>query len=210
MQDHNPAGDTVIFNTLLDGCCRHRRFDFADKLIANMQSYNITPSNFTLTILVKMWGQSKQLDKAFAVIEDMPKKYGFQANCMVFTCLITSCVINHQVDKAMQVFEKMKQSSNNRPDHRAYSNLVSGLCKQGKWEKAVELVNDAFGLAGEPAALQDKPIDTNALEQLVKLLAEQGRSESVAVPLLERMRAAKVPISSVFYTIALQRAVHRN
>merc|ERR1719191_1582401 len=116
MQDHNPAGDAVIFNTLLDGCCRHQRFDFADKLIADMEKYNITPSNFTLTILIKMWGRRKQLEKAFEVIDELPRKYGFQANCQVFTCLVSACVSNHQNDKAMEVFQTMKQSPNRKPD----------------------------------------------------------------------------------------------
>jgi len=208
MQEHNTAGDAVIFNTLLDGCCRHGRFEFADQLIDNMAKYNIVPSNFTLTILVKMWGRRKQLDKAFEVVERLPKTFGFQANCQVYSCIISACVSNNQINKAFEVFEMMKQSSNKKPDNRTYSSFLSGLCRCGKWEQAVELVNEAFGLSGMAPMLPDKPIESDAIEQLLSLLAQRGLTETVAVPLLERMRAAKVPMSAGFYTTALQRAVN--
>jgi len=208
MQDHSTSSDAVIFNTMLDGCCRHARFDFADNLIANMNKYNISPSNFTVTVLVKMWGRRKQLDKAFAVVEELPKKYGFQANCQVYTCLISACAGCGQIDKAMEVFEMMQNSTNLKPDNRTYSSLVTGLCRKGKWELAVDLVNQAFGLSGKPAVLWDKPIEADALEQLLRLLNTRGLTETVSVPLIERMRAAKVPMSSGFYSGALQRAVH--
>jgi pentatricopeptide repeat protein len=210
MQEHNPTGDAVIFNTLLDGCCRHARFDFADKLIENMGKYSIVPSNFTLTILVKMWGRRKQLDKAFDVIAELPKTFNFQANCQVYSCLISACLSNGQVAKAFEVFTMMQQSTNKRPDNRTYSSFVAGLVRLGKVDKAVDLVNEAFGLAGGPPTLQDKMIETEVIESLLALLAQRGLTETVAVPLLERMRAAKVPMSAGFYTTALQRAVNQN
>merc|ERR1719214_100297 len=129
MQEHNTAGDAVIFNTLLDGCCRHGRFEFADQLIENMVKYSIVPSNFTLTILVKMWGRRKQLDKAFKVVEELPKTFNFQANCQVYSCLISACLSNSQVTKALEVFTMMQQSSNKKPDNRTYSSFLSGLCR---------------------------------------------------------------------------------
>jgi pentatricopeptide repeat protein len=208
MQEHNTAGDAVIFNTLLDGCCRHGKFEFADRLIDNMQKYNIVPSNFTLTILVKMWGRRKQLNKAFDVVEKLPSQYGFQANCQVYSCVISACVSNGQVAKAFEVFDMMKQSGNKKPDNRTYSSFVSGLCRCGKWEQATELVNEAFGLSGLPPTLPDKPIEADAIDQLLSLLAQKGLTDTVAVPLLDRMRAFKVPMSPGFYTTALQRAVN--
>jgi len=210
MQDHNTAGDVVIFNTLLDGCCRHVRFEFADKLLANMGKYAIVPTNFTLTTLVKMWGRRKQLDKAFEVIDEIPKAFGFQPNSKVYSCLISACLSNNQINKAFEVYRMMMQSAHAKPDNRTYTSFVSGLCRAGKWQEAVEFVNEAFGLSGMPAVLQDKLIEVDAMEQLLGLLAQRGLTETVSMPLLERMRSAKVPMSAGFYSTGLQRAVHQN
>merc|ERR1719323_1247357 len=60
MQKNGMAGDSIIYNTVLDGCTRHSRMDLADQLLEDMEKYNITPSNFTLGILVKMYGRRRQ------------------------------------------------------------------------------------------------------------------------------------------------------
>merc|ERR1719482_886546 len=103
----------------------------------------------------------------------------------------------------------MQQSTNKKPDNRTYSTFLAGLIRLGKVQNAVDLVNEAFGLAGQPATLQDKMIDSEVIESLLSLLAQRGLTETMAVPLLERMRAAKVPMSAGFYTTALQRAVNQ-
>ena len=54
MHVHETHADAVIYNTLLDGCVKHTRFELADRLLGDMGSYNIVPSNVTLTTLVKM------------------------------------------------------------------------------------------------------------------------------------------------------------
>merc|ERR1719343_558665 len=53
-------GDTVIFNTLLDGCIRNNYFELADYLIEKLEIYKITPTNFTLGIIVKLWGRRRE------------------------------------------------------------------------------------------------------------------------------------------------------
>merc|ERR1719310_2771934 len=208
MPNHEVGSDAIIFNTLLDGCIRHSRFDFADKLIADMDKYKINPSNFTLTTLVKLWGRRHEVDKAFEVVDQLPKKFSFQVNCQVYTCLISACLSNHASKRALEVFMQMKMSKTHQPDEKTYSTLISGLARSGEWEQALQLVDEAFGLQGMPPALpEDKPLETAALEQLLKCLAQRGMSEMYAVPLLERMRAAKAPVDARLYTMSLQQAV---
>merc|ERR1719277_614304 len=73
-------GDTVIYNTLLDGCVRNNDFELADYLIQNLEFYKIRATNFTLGIIVKMWGRRRDLDKAFEIASNMTKKHNFQMN----------------------------------------------------------------------------------------------------------------------------------
>merc|ERR550514_2494889 len=91
IEDHEDRqSDAVMFNTLLDGCVRHNRFELADRLLEDMTKYKVAPSNFTLTILVKMWGRRKLLDKAFEAVEVFPRQNNFKPNVNVLTCLISA------------------------------------------------------------------------------------------------------------------------
>jgi len=50
--------DEVMFNSLLDGCTREQRPDDALKLLANMKKTGVMPSNFTLSVVVKLFAVS--------------------------------------------------------------------------------------------------------------------------------------------------------
>merc|ERR1719378_1728314 len=51
---HEP--DEILYNSLLDGCAKQHRVDDALGLIESMAKNNVRPSNFTLSILVKLLG----------------------------------------------------------------------------------------------------------------------------------------------------------
>ena len=55
----------------------------AHRVLEDFEKLKIPPSNFTVGILVKMYGRRRMLDKAFQVAEDMPKRWGFAPNPQV-------------------------------------------------------------------------------------------------------------------------------
>merc|ERR1719502_1958671 len=63
------SNTVIVYNTILDGCVKHNRFDIADTLLTNMKKWGIEPSNFTLGIIVKMWGRRRQLSKALQAVK---------------------------------------------------------------------------------------------------------------------------------------------
>merc|ERR1719389_1313974 len=136
-------GDTVIFNTLLDGCVRQNDFEYADGLIGKLEYYRITPTNFTVGIIVKMWGRRRELDKAFEAASTMTKKYNFQLNDPVRTCLMCACLLNDNLERALELFKELKESGG--ADGKAYGNLISGSARLGNLQVAVHLTEEAFG-----------------------------------------------------------------
>uniref|UniRef100_A0A7S1RX69 Pentacotripeptide-repeat region of PRORP domain-containing protein n=1 Tax=Alexandrium catenella TaxID=2925 RepID=A0A7S1RX69_ALECA len=193
MRKNNMAGDSIIYNTVLDGCTRHGRFDLADGLLADMERFKVIPSNFTLGILVKMYGRRRQLDKAFEVVDSFPRRFGFSANAQVSTCLMCACLNNGSTERAFQVFDDLKRSSKGA-DTKAYSALISGCIRHNQLHKARQLVEEAYGLSGGkpcPGAAQE----TEPVEQLLKAYSQRGLMEQQGVPLLESLRIAKVPIN---------------
>jgi pentatricopeptide repeat protein len=196
MQADNMAVDSIVYNTVLDGCTRHNRMDLADLVLQDMEKFDIKPSNFTLGILVKMYGRRKQLDRAFQVLENFPRKYGIQPNAQVKTCLMCACLSNNNLQKAYEVFEQIKKCGNGA-DAKAYGALIQGNVKRGYLHEAVLLIEEACGLGQARGLAPGQNLEAGDLEQVWRTLAQKGMMEKVGVPLLERLRVAKIPVGRV-------------
>mmetsp|Transcript_36260 Transcript_36260/g.67740 ORF Transcript_36260/g.67740 Transcript_36260/m.67740 type:complete len:1031 (+) Transcript_36260:143-3235(+) len=197
MQQNQTNNDSACYNTLLDGCVRSNRMDLADLLLEDMEKFSIAASNFTLGILVKMYGRRKQLDKAFRAVEELPKKHHFRPNTQVKTCLMCACLNNHDLDAAFKVFAGLR-SYEKGADWKTYTCMISGLLRHGRVNQAVDLVKDAYGLTKGTKAVaftHGQKVETDCLEQLLRALVQQGQMVSVGLPLLNQLRAANVPIS---------------
>ncbi|KAF4653913.1 hypothetical protein FOL47_010233 [Perkinsus chesapeaki] len=77
------APDEIMYNSLLDGCAKQHRVEQALDLLEEMRSHNVAPSNYTLSILVKLLGRARRLMEAFNMVEDLCKAYDFRANVHV-------------------------------------------------------------------------------------------------------------------------------
>merc|ERR1719217_1397700 len=100
-----------------------------------------------------MWGRRLKLEKAFEAMEKYTKEYGFEVNVHVLTCLVSACLANNAVDKALEVFHRMKaDKAVDNPDERTYSVLIQGCAKQGRFEDAIRLVEEAYGLQPDGTA----------------------------------------------------------
>merc|ERR1719183_1103127 len=75
--------DEVMYNSLLDGCAKEHRPNDALKLLDDMKKLGVAPSNYTLSIMVKLMGRCRRLNQAFSLLEDMSREYGLKANIQV-------------------------------------------------------------------------------------------------------------------------------
>merc|ERR1719454_1358796 len=139
MRKRGVAPDAQLFNTLLDGCARKQHVSLAGHILSDMESSNIAPSNFTLQILVKLYGKNNAIDTAFSYVDALPAKYGFEANAQVFTALMAACVTTGHIQKAAEVFKKIQS-----PDAKAYTTLIAGYLKAQDVELAVRLLQQAL------------------------------------------------------------------
>merc|ERR1719199_1829707 len=57
--------DEIMFNTLLDGCARQGLYERGISVLEDMMRSNVVPTNFTLSVLVKLASRSRKLDRAF-------------------------------------------------------------------------------------------------------------------------------------------------
>merc|ERR1719311_1093042 len=148
---HEP--DEILYNSLLDGCAKQHRVDDALNLLEDMHKNNVRPSNFTLSILVKLLGRSRRLNQAFAMVEETCKRFDLQANIHVYTCLIYACFQNRQMPRALQLHDSMITEAGVEPDERTYAVLARGCLGAGSIEKAANVVRAAYRL--NPQGLDD-------------------------------------------------------
>merc|ERR1719329_203911 len=138
------APDEVMYNSLLAGCAKEHRADDALQLLNDMKTYNVAPSNYTLSMLVKLMGRCRRINQAFTMLEDISREYGLKINIQVYTCLIQGCFNAGQPGKALALHEKILKEGVT-PDSMTYTVLVRGCVQGGLLDKAVELVKVAYG-----------------------------------------------------------------
>merc|ERR1719191_1653739 len=142
---HEP--DEILYNSLLDGCAKQHRVDDALGLIESMAKNNVRPSNFTLSILVKLLGRARRLNQAFQTVEDMCKRFDLQANIHVYTCLLYACFQNRQLPRALKLHDSMITEGGVEPDAKTYAVLARGCVQAGSLDKAANVVRAAYRLS---------------------------------------------------------------
>jgi len=172
---HQP--DEVMYNSLLDGCAREHRPDDALKLLAEMKKGGVPPSNFTLSMLVKLMGRCKRLNQAFTLIDEISREYGLKVNIQVYTCLIQACFNNRQAFKAVAVHDQIIKEGL-MPDEMTYNSLVSGCLKAGLPDKAVQLAKYAHGIGLPKGKWAPPGIGDRCLSDLVSALGGAGSKEA--------------------------------
>merc|ERR1719491_1306627 len=182
--------DEVLYNILLDGCAKEHRPNDALKLLDDMRTHGVAPSNYTLSMLVKLMGRCRRLNQAFSILEDISREYGLQVNIQVYTCLIQACFNNRQTAKALAVHDQIIKEGL-VPDEMTYSVLVKGCLQASLVDKAVQLTRCAYGLAMPKFKGTPPGISARCRDELLTSLG--GASSREAKSLLAELATAEGP-----------------
>merc|ERR1719261_1079573 len=177
---HEP--DEILYNSLLDGCAKQHRVDDALKLVEDMYKHQVRPSNFTLSILVKLLGRSRRLNQAFSMVEETCKRFDLQANIHVYTCLIFACFQNRQMPRALQLHDSMITEAGVEPDERTCAVLARGCLTAGSCEKAANVVRAAYRLNPQGLVMPKRApgIESRVLEEVMNALSATPNVEQLA------------------------------
>jgi len=171
------APDEVLYNSLLGGCAKEHRPDEALQLLNDMKKYNVAPSNYTLSMLVKLMGRCRRIHQAFTMLEEISAEYGLKINIQVYTCLIQGCFNAAQPGKALALHEKIIKEGL-IPDSMTYTVLVRGCIQGGLLDKAVELVKSAYGRGPTPSRGAAPGLNTGCFDELVAALGGPASAEA--------------------------------
>merc|ERR1719313_2510325 len=180
--------DEIMYNSLLDGCAKQNLVQDALWLLEDMKETGVSPSNYTLSITVKLMGRARRLNQAFSIVEDLSTAHGFRPSVHVYTSLVQACIQNRKLDQAIGVHETMVEESGCQPYEKFYSALARGCLQAGLLDKAEAVVRCAYHLPGSNLAKsRGTPVgvEPRVLEELISKLKAQGaRDREAAAALL--------------------------
>jgi pentatricopeptide repeat protein len=206
MQDEGKnVPDEVMYNSLLDGCSKEHRLDDALKLVSEMKKSGIAPSNYTLSIMVKLLGRSRRLKQALVLVEEVSNEYRVKINIQVYTCLIQACFNNRQASKAIALHDQIIEEGL-VPDEMAYSALVKGCLQAALVDKAIHLLKCAHGVALPHAACRPAGVNTRCLDDVICALG--GKHSEKATSLL--VEIGKVSRHETSHTVRPDRARNKS
>jgi pentatricopeptide repeat protein len=189
--------DEIMYNSLLDGCAQHSLIDEGMRLLKEMQAEGVKPSNFTLSVLVKLMNRARKVDQAFDVVREISQKYKFKPNVHVYSNLIQACISSRQLSRAMDTLQTMLKNDV-QPENRTFTLLVRGSMAGNNAEQAVKLIRGALSLPdAHPLVSQTRcaNLDYSLVHEVLNGLVDRGLTQSLAVPLLTDIKASKQRIN---------------
>mmetsp|Transcript_29064 Transcript_29064/g.92682 ORF Transcript_29064/g.92682 Transcript_29064/m.92682 type:complete len:1084 (+) Transcript_29064:133-3384(+) len=185
--DEKFAPDEIMYNSILDGCAKQHRVEEALRVLDEMKAAGVGPSNYTLSILVKLLGHARRLNQAFRMVEDLSCQNGFRPNVQVYTCLVQACILNRRLERALGLHDTMVADAGCTTDEKFYAVLARGCLQLHQPLKAVEVVRAAYHLPGHnlaSPARKDAPavgVDARALDEVHGRLQAGGKEEQEAL-----------------------------
>lgn len=181
-EDKKLVPDEIMYNSILDGCAKQRRVDESLRILDEMKVAGIAPTNYTLSILVKLLGHARRLSQAFRMVEDISTQNGFRPNVQVYTCLMQACILNRRLDRALSLHDTMVSDVGCTADKKLYSVLVRGCLQLHQPGKAVEVVRAAHLVPGHSLKVPTGHapavgLDMTTLDELAARLQAGGVEE---------------------------------
>jgi pentatricopeptide repeat protein len=148
--------DEHTYNTVINGCARCGLCEKGYRILDEMVAAGVRPSNFTLSVLVKLAGRGRQIEKAFELCETFVRKYGVSLNMHVYNNLLQVCVSHKTLQRAIGVFQQMLQKRV-KPDARTYKLLLQACTEADQLREAAGFLRAACGLDAVHPCLTDLP-----------------------------------------------------
>ena len=171
--------DIICINTIIESLIEQKRME------KTWETYNfykkiVKPDAYTYTSLLKgiknMTINAEWLNRAFLILEEA--KIGYNLEQSFFNSLLDSCIKHNKTDKAVELFNQMKETSKNNLSEYAYSMLIKVYGKSYKLDKCIEMMN-LIKKGGVPSVLtyvclMNVCLRCRKVEMAEKFLEEMG------------------------------------
>mmetsp|Transcript_63422 Transcript_63422/g.151587 ORF Transcript_63422/g.151587 Transcript_63422/m.151587 type:complete len:1084 (-) Transcript_63422:132-3383(-) len=188
--------DEIMYNSLLDGCAQSSLVDEGLRVLSEMEEASVKPSNFTLSVLVKLMSRARRVDQAFDLVKELSGKYHLSPNSHVYANLVQACCFSKQLQRGIKTLEEMMERKV-QPDKRTYSMLFRTAVQQCQFDKVDGLMRGALGLSGALPFLSNRSLATCpgieevAVSETLSSMASSPEGNKVAAGLLVDLRKEK-------------------
>ena len=134
--------DISIVNLFLDSCASRTDFKLALKIYEQADLHRIRPNEVTFGIMIKVYGFSREVTKAFDLIPVM-KAYNIDPSIIVFTNLVHISFYNKKYKKVTEAFTMLKKDKL-KGDKLLYSKLIDGFLKAKAYNTAIKYFKFAY------------------------------------------------------------------
>jgi len=142
MLESNITVDVSVVNLFLDCCANKMDFKLGIKGYQLSDVHKVRPNEVTFGIMIKIYGFSRELSKAFDTL-DVMKAYGIKPSIIVFTNLVHISFYSRnlkRVEQAYRLFKKEKLKG----DRLLYSKLIDGFLRNRDIPRALKYLNFSF------------------------------------------------------------------
>jgi pentatricopeptide repeat domain-containing protein 1 len=119
--------DVSIVNLFLDSCSNKTDFKLGLRIYEQADLHRIKPNEITFGIMIKIYGFSRDLKKAFDLIPVM-KAYNIIPSIIVYTNLVHISFYNRNMRKVEEAFSLFKRDKL-KGDRLLYSKLIDGFLR---------------------------------------------------------------------------------
>merc|ERR1719335_269893 len=102
-----------------------------------MLKSGVVPTEYTLTMMVKLHGRCKALDDAYKLVSEWESKYGQKPTVIHYTCLMSGCLRQKNYDQAWAAYELMEKHGV-LPDGTTLGTLIPAMTQAKKWARVVQ------------------------------------------------------------------------
>ncbi|XP_019083088.1 PREDICTED: pentatricopeptide repeat-containing protein At1g63070, mitochondrial-like isoform X2 [Camelina sativa] len=182
MSQRGLVGDTVTYNTLIQGFFQADDCDNAQMVFKKMESDGVPPSIVTYNILLDGLCKNGKLEKALVAgkVEDGWDLFcslnlkGVKPNVVTYTTMMSGLCSKRLLEEADALFREMKVDGP-LPDSGTYNTLIRAHLRDGDETASAELIKEmrSCGFAGDASTfglvinmLHDGRLDKSFLDML--------------------------------------------
>jgi pentatricopeptide repeat domain-containing protein 1 len=163
------VADISIVNLFLDSCANYNNYRLALKIYEQADVHKIKPNEITFGIMIKVYGFSREVKKAFDLIPVM-KAYNIVPSIIVYTNLVHISFYNKNFRKVEEAYSMLKRDRI-KGDRLLYSKLIGGFLRFKNYPKALKYLRFAH---------QDRcPIKMDIWEKLSKIVKENDPTRKI-------------------------------
>ncbi|KAB5539161.1 hypothetical protein DKX38_016694 [Salix brachista] len=139
MYVRNLVPNTVTFNTLIDGYCKAGEVDLAFGLRERMKKEKVEPSIITFNSLLSGLCKARRIEEARSMLKEIESN-GFVPDGFTYSIILDGLLKSDDGAGAALDLYREAIGKGVKIDNFTCSILLNGLCKEGKVEKAVEVL----------------------------------------------------------------------